>query len=88
MADAKAPKPEKSVEAIITKNTSVAGMLLHARQRIQLPLSVAKLLRDQGLAQPVPKAVPSHPTPPPPPPPVFEGERESEDEESEDEGGE
>src|SRR5690348_1975327 len=84
----KAPRPEqieKQVDAIITKNTSVAGMLLHRNQQITLPISVAKTLRDQGLARPVPKVVQSHPAPPPPPPPVFEGESEEDEDPEEDE---
>jgi hypothetical protein len=86
MAIAKAPQPkklEKQVDAIIVKNTSVAGMLLHRNQTITLPISVAKSLRDQGLAKPVPKVIESHPAPPPPPPPVFEGENEADESEDE-----
>lgn len=86
MAIAKAPRPErpeKQVDAIIVKNTSVAGMLLHRNQQITLPISVAKSLRDQGLAIPVPKVVPSHPVAPPPPPPVFDGESDGGEDENE-----
>lgn len=79
-------EPEKSqervVEAEIIKNTSVAGMLLHRGSRHMLPFTLAKALRNQGLARPIPKVIPSHPVAPPPPPPVFEGES-GEDEEEE-----
>ncbi|HEV2172919.1 MAG TPA: hypothetical protein VGR71_05100 [Nitrospira sp.] len=74
-------KPERQVEALIVKNTSVAGMLLHKNVKYTLPLSLAKSLRDQGLAIPVPKAVESHPAPPPPPPPDFEDDDDVEDDE-------
>lgn len=80
-------KPERQVEALIVKNTSVAGMMLHRGSRHMLPISLAKSLRDQGLATPIPQAVPSHPAPPPPPPPTFEDEDVSYEDEDE-EGGE
>ena len=66
--------PEKQVEALIIKNTSVAGMMLHKDSTHMLPISLAKSLRDQKLAIPVPKAIDSHPKPQPPPENQFEGE--------------
>lgn len=75
--------PEKQVKALIIKNTSVAGMMLHRNTEHMLPLSLAKSLRDQGLAVPIKAARPSHPAPPPPPPPDFEEEDEADEEKEE-----
>ena len=80
---ANAPTAERQVEALIIKNTSVAGMMLHRNTRHMLPISLAKSLRDQKLAVPIPKAKPSHPVPPPPPV-VDEFDGEDEDGESKD----
>lgn len=74
---------EKQVEAEMLKHTSVAGMMMQRGARYMLPLSLAKSLRDQGLARPVPKAAPSHPSPPPPPPDPFDGEGEDSEEDEE-----
>lgn len=81
----KTEAPEREVEAIITKNTSIKGMMLQRGARHWFPLSIAKGLRDQGLAIPVPKVIPSHPPTPPPPPPSFEGEGDDESAAEEDE---
>lgn len=76
---------EKQVEALIIKNTSVAGMMLHRNTKHMLPLSLAMSLRDQGLAVPVKKAQPSHPVPPPKPKLDFDGENGEDEVEGPDE---
>ncbi len=83
MAEKQKNSPERMVEAEILKWTSVAGMFLHPGTRHSLPISLAKGLRDQGLARPVPKVVESHPAPPPPPPATFDGEGDSDGDETE-----